>query len=570
MHGPYVVLSPIAKSHPFEERRAHVGPDDDPLKIGRAVARLKAAKDNAIFDCKVLSRNHAVLSYRNGGFFLRDTKSSNGTFVNNERLAVTGEESEARQIFTGDIIQFGVEIVENSNKVAHGCIYAMVQLFDANGQMVEGGGTLSSGEMNGMLPSSEPSLVNNHQLFQMQQYLSEALYREEARQQKLEALEKMLEATEHASEAAWKALVNEDRLLSRIETLEAQLATFSKNATPDKLREDILNLIEDKAKFEIASKEHLRRAQEERAESALRLADIDRSLVSTEEECNRLRSRVQTLEARLNETVTAYEAKVNECGMNQIALNEAEKRLSAAEEKASATEARLGEVESKAQHERSVSSLVRLLVNALNNNPNVNENDHWLAMLYDFLRERNGASDAVPEPPVIKMPKIEALASDIVGCKKCEYLKDLNDRESLVRAEMESYLKDNLQLQARVRDLESELANAASPICKEEQQSCSSSHSYTTSFERIRLTSRYGVPDIFCTFSCFDPADTCAFTRLNSSLASGAHLACTTVKLQDFSVNFRCFAAWSKLYTTLRLNVVLCCISCAFFFPPFL
>ncbi|EYC34547.1 hypothetical protein Y032_0001g465 [Ancylostoma ceylanicum] len=236
----------------------------------------------------------------------------------------------------------------------------------------------------------------------------------------------------------------------RIETLEAQLATYAKNATPDKLREDILNLIEDKAKFEVASKEHLRRAQEERAESALRLADIDRSLVSTEEECNRLRSRVQTLEAKLNETVTAYEAKTNECGMNQIALNEAEKRLTAAEEKASTAEARLGEIENKAQHERSVSSLVRLLVNALNNNPTLNENDHWLAMLYDLLRERNGAPDAVPEPPVIKMPKIETLASDVVGCKKCEYLKDLNDREALIRAEMESYLKDNLQLQGEL------------------------------------------------------------------------------------------------------------------------
>ncbi|KHJ97094.1 hypothetical protein OESDEN_02936, partial [Oesophagostomum dentatum] len=212
-----------------------------------------------------------------------------------------------------------------------------------------------------------------------------------------------------------------------------------------------------------------RRAQEERAESALRLADIDRSLVSTEEECNRLRSRVQTLEARLNETVTAYEAKANECGMNHIALNEAEKRLSAAEEKASAAEAKLNELESKAQHERSVSSLVRLLVNALNNNPTVNENDHWLTMLYDILKERNGTADAVPEPPVIKMPKIEALASDVVGCKKCEYLKDLNEREALIRAEMESYLKDNLQLQARVRDLESELAIAVSPISVSEK-----------------------------------------------------------------------------------------------------
>ncbi|EYC34259.1 hypothetical protein Y032_0001g330 [Ancylostoma ceylanicum] len=202
---------------------------------------------------------------------------------------------------------------------------------------------------------------------------------------------------------------------------------------------------------------------------------------------------VQTLEAKLNETVTAYEAKTNECGMNQIALNEAEKRLTAAEEKASTAEARLGEIENKAQHERSVSSLVRLLVNALNNNPTLNENDHWLAMLYDLLRERNGAPDTVPEPPVIKMPKIETLASDVVGCKKCEYLKDLNDREALIRAEMESYLKDNLQLQGeftnplgsslslecssmdirlsenvvltRVRDLESELAIAVSPMC---------------------------------------------------------------------------------------------------------
>ncbi|PIO63684.1 hypothetical protein TELCIR_14708, partial [Teladorsagia circumcincta] len=230
---------------------------------------------------------------------------------------------------------------------AHGCIYAMVQLFDASGQMIEAGGTLSSGELNGTMPNCEPSLVNNHQLFQMQQYLSEALYREEARQQKLEALEKMLEATEHASEAAWKALVNEDRLLSRIETLEAQLTTFSKNATQDKLREDILALIDDKAKFEVTSKEQLRRAQEERAESALRLADIDRSLVSTEEECNRLRSRIQMLEAKLSETVGAYEAKVNDCTNSQIALVETEKRLVAAEEKASTAETRLGEMESK-------------------------------------------------------------------------------------------------------------------------------------------------------------------------------------------------------------------------------
>lgn len=121
-----------------------------------------------------------------------------------------------------------------------------------------------------------------------------------------------------------------------------------------------------------------------------------------------------------------------------------------------------------AQHERSVSYLVRLLVSALNNNPTVNENDHWLATLYDVLKERNIGADTVPEPPVIKMPTIEnhsegvsdsnlrnrkafypstAAVIGIVGCKKCEYLKDLSARETLIRSEMETYLKDNLQLQ---------------------------------------------------------------------------------------------------------------------------
>jgi hypothetical protein len=39
---------------------------DQPVKIGRSVARARPAPNNAIFDCKVLSRNHALLWYENG------------------------------------------------------------------------------------------------------------------------------------------------------------------------------------------------------------------------------------------------------------------------------------------------------------------------------------------------------------------------------------------------------------------------------------------------------------------------------------------------------------------------
>lgn len=42
----------------FEERKIYL---DKPCKVGRSVAKLRPEPNNAIFDCKVLSRNHALL-----------------------------------------------------------------------------------------------------------------------------------------------------------------------------------------------------------------------------------------------------------------------------------------------------------------------------------------------------------------------------------------------------------------------------------------------------------------------------------------------------------------------------
>ena len=47
---------------------------DQSIKIGRSVARARPSATNAIFDCKVLSRNHALLWYETGKFYLQDTK----------------------------------------------------------------------------------------------------------------------------------------------------------------------------------------------------------------------------------------------------------------------------------------------------------------------------------------------------------------------------------------------------------------------------------------------------------------------------------------------------------------
>ena len=57
-----------------------------PIKIGRSFKNDTSLPENGYFDCKVLSKAHAMILYEDGRFMLIDTGSSNGTFVNNIRL----------------------------------------------------------------------------------------------------------------------------------------------------------------------------------------------------------------------------------------------------------------------------------------------------------------------------------------------------------------------------------------------------------------------------------------------------------------------------------------------------
>ena len=44
---------------------------EKPVKIGRCVAKTKPSSNNAIFDCKVLSRNHALIWFSDDKVFMR-------------------------------------------------------------------------------------------------------------------------------------------------------------------------------------------------------------------------------------------------------------------------------------------------------------------------------------------------------------------------------------------------------------------------------------------------------------------------------------------------------------------
>ncbi|KAJ7614521.1 hypothetical protein FB45DRAFT_1035994 [Roridomyces roridus] len=96
---------------------------DTALRIGRftdrsgmGLAAVNALNTNKIaFKSKVVSRAHAEIWVEQDGgadavkFFIRDTKSSSGTFLNHVRLSAANTESRPHQVKDGDILQLGVD-----------------------------------------------------------------------------------------------------------------------------------------------------------------------------------------------------------------------------------------------------------------------------------------------------------------------------------------------------------------------------------------------------------------------------------------------------------------------------
>nr|XP_013813976.1 PREDICTED: sarcolemmal membrane-associated protein isoform X6 [Apteryx mantelli mantelli] len=300
-------------SHPFQERHVYL---DEPVKIGRSVARCRPAQNNATFDCKVLSRNHALVwfDHKTGKFYLQDTKSSNGTFINSQRLSRGSEESPPCEIMSGDIIQFGVDVTENTRKVTHGCIVSTIKLFLPDGMEAR----LRSDVIHAPLPSPVDKVAANtpsmysQELFQLSQYLQEALHREQMLEQKLATLQRLLAVTQEASDTSWQALIDEDRLLSRLEVMGNQLQACSKNQTEDSIRKELIALQEDKHSYETTAKESLRRVLQEKIEVVRKLSEVERSLSNTEDECTHLKEMNERTQEELRELANKYNGAVNE------------------------------------------------------------------------------------------------------------------------------------------------------------------------------------------------------------------------------------------------------------------
>ncbi|XP_029287088.1 sarcolemma associated protein a isoform X10 [Cottoperca gobio] len=327
MPSALAVFACRPNSHPFQERHVYL---DEPVKIGRSVARCRPAQNNATFDCKVLSRNHALVwfDHKTGKFFLQDTKSSNGTFINSQRLSRGSEESPPCEVLSGDIIQFGVDVTENTRKVTHGCIVSTINLFLPDGMEAR----RRSDVIQAPLPlpvdkvaANTPSMYSQ-ELFQLSQYLQEALHREQMLEQKLATLQRLLANTQEASESSWQALIDEDRLLSRLEVMGSQLQAYSKSQTEEGIRKELLALQEDKHNYETTAKESLRRVLQEKIEVVRKLSEVERSLSNTEDECTHLKEMSERGQEELRELANKYNAAVNEIKELTDKIKEAEGR----------------------------------------------------------------------------------------------------------------------------------------------------------------------------------------------------------------------------------------------------
>ncbi|KAK4184592.1 vacuolar protein sorting-associated protein 64 [Podospora australis] len=128
--GRQPVLYLLSLNGSFERKTINVPYYPDTLRIGRQTNnKTVPTPANGFFDSKVLSRQHAeIWADANGKIWIRDVKSSNGTFVNGSRLSPENRESEPHELQTQDHLELGIDIVSEDHKtVVHHKVAAKVE-----------------------------------------------------------------------------------------------------------------------------------------------------------------------------------------------------------------------------------------------------------------------------------------------------------------------------------------------------------------------------------------------------------------------------------------------------------
>lgn len=79
------------------------------------------------FKSKVVSRRHCEFWHENGKWYIKDVKSSSGTFLNHIRLSPPGNESKPYIVNDGDIVQLGIDF-RGGEEMIFRCVKMRIEL----------------------------------------------------------------------------------------------------------------------------------------------------------------------------------------------------------------------------------------------------------------------------------------------------------------------------------------------------------------------------------------------------------------------------------------------------------
>ena len=133
----------------------------------------------------------------------------------------------------------------------------------------------------------------------------------------------------------WKALMDEDRLLTRVEILESQLTTYGKSMTEDKLREEAKRLMEEKEAYQNSAKDTLKKIVDDKIEATNKVKTVEQSLLTLEAEyssLSQLYDRSREENKNLSEKLTSLNEDLNKKKKDEVSemnsINDTKNELS--------------------------------------------------------------------------------------------------------------------------------------------------------------------------------------------------------------------------------------------------
>ncbi len=123
---PSLVFSPMGRTLPTGKETIRVGRYSERENQPNPASNVPSAAPVG-FKSKVVSRRHCEFWYEDGQWYIRDVKSSSGTFLNHVRLSSPGTESKPFPVKDGDIVQLGIDF-KGGEEMIFRCVKIRIEL----------------------------------------------------------------------------------------------------------------------------------------------------------------------------------------------------------------------------------------------------------------------------------------------------------------------------------------------------------------------------------------------------------------------------------------------------------